>query len=175
MADDPRTETEHADTETGRAKVAELVKSAHICMFTTMTADGKHVSRPMGLQDVEFDGDLWFFTYDDSNKAGEIRGNASVNVSFADPKNTEWTSISGTAEVVHDKAKAKDLWSPILNAWFADGLETEGLCLIKVHADSAEYWDGPSSRVVSLFGMVRAAITKNPENYADFDNKEVEL
>ena len=41
----------------GTAKVAELVDAARICMLTTMTDDGQHVSRPMALQDVEFDGD----------------------------------------------------------------------------------------------------------------------
>jgi general stress protein 26 len=35
--------------------VAELVDRARISMFTTMTESGKHVSRPMALQDVEFD------------------------------------------------------------------------------------------------------------------------
>ena len=42
-------------------------------MLTTMTADGKHVSRPMGLQEAEFDGDLWFFAYDDSAKVRRSR------------------------------------------------------------------------------------------------------
>jgi general stress protein 26 len=35
--------------------VAELVDRARISMFTTMIESGKHVSRPMALQDVEFD------------------------------------------------------------------------------------------------------------------------
>jgi general stress protein 26 len=47
--------------ENGVAKVAELVERATICMLTTMTADGRHMTRPMALQEVEFDGDLWFF------------------------------------------------------------------------------------------------------------------
>jgi general stress protein 26 len=38
--------------------VAELVDRARIGMLTTMTESGKHVSRPMALQDVEFAGDL---------------------------------------------------------------------------------------------------------------------
>jgi general stress protein 26 len=35
-------------------------------MLTTVTESGKHVSRPMALQEVEFDRALWFFCYDDS-------------------------------------------------------------------------------------------------------------
>jgi general stress protein 26 len=77
--------------------VAELVDRARIGMLTTMTQSGKHVSRPMALQEVEFDGDLWFFCYDDSAKAAQIRSQPEVNVSFANDKQSEWTSLSGKA------------------------------------------------------------------------------
>jgi general stress protein 26 len=63
--------------------VAELVDRARIGMLTTMTESGKHVSRPMALQEVQFDGDLWFFCYDYSAKAVQIRSQPEVNVSFA--------------------------------------------------------------------------------------------
>ena len=163
------------DHQEGIAKVAELVKDARIAMLTTMTSDGKHLARPMALQEVEFDGDLWFFVEDDSDKVTEIQANPSVNVSFSNQKNTAWTSIAGTAEIVHDKAKAKDLWSPVLNAWFPDGLDSPNLALIKVHADSAEYWDGPGSRMVQLLGILRAAVTRNPDNMIGQENETVEL
>jgi general stress protein 26 len=156
------------------AKIADLVSDARIGMLTTMTSDGAHVSRPMGLQQVEFDGDLWFFAYDDSDKVAEISAEPSVNVSFSDTKASSWTSVSGTAEIIHDHAKAEELWNPMLQAWFADGLDTPGLTLIKVHADSAEYWDGPSSKVVRLLGMARAAITHDPDAFPG-ENETVTL
>ncbi len=164
-----------AEHEEGVAKVAELVKDARIAMLTTMTTDGKHLARPMALQEIEFDGDLWFFVEDDSDKVSEIQANPSVNVSFSNAKNTAWTSIAGTASIVHDKAKAKELWSPVLNAWFPDGLDTPNLGLIKVHADSAEYWDGPGNRMVQLLGILRAAVTRNPDNMIGQENDTVEL
>ena len=52
------TETPNED----RQRIADLVEQARLAMLTTMTADGKQVSRPMALQEVEFEGDLWFFT-----------------------------------------------------------------------------------------------------------------
>lgn len=158
----------------GAAKVAELVKDARICMMTTMTADGRHVSRPMGLQEAEFDGDLWFFTYADSDKARQVAEHDQVNVAFADTKQSAWTSVSGRAEVVHDRQKAEELWSPMLKAWFPDGLETPGLALIKVHADSAEYWESSSSKVVRLIGLARAAVTGDPDKFPA-TNETVEL
>ena len=147
-----------------RKHVAELVSNAKVAMLTTMTADGRHVSRPMGLQEAEFDGDLWFFAYEESAKVEQITANAEVNVSFSDGKNSSWTSIAGRAEIVHDRRRAEELYSPALKAWFPDGVDTEGLTLIRVEAGSAEYWEGPSSTVGFVFGTVRAAVTKDPEN-----------
>jgi general stress protein 26 len=156
------------------ATVAELVDRATICMFTTMTADGRHVSRPMAVQEVEFDGDLWFFAYADSAKVVEIASNPQVNVAFSNTKQSEWTSIAGTAEVVHDRTKAEQLWSKTLKTWFPDELETPGLVLIKVHADTAEYWDAPSSKVLRLLGAARATVTRDPDKFPA-ENEEVTL
>jgi general stress protein 26 len=155
-----------------RAKVTELVKDARICMFTTMTADGRHVSRPMALQDAEFDGDLWFFAYADSDKVRQLGMHPEVNVAFSTKQS--WVSVSGTAEQVSDRAKAEQLWNPLLKAWFPDGLDTPGVTLIKVHARSAEYWESAhSSRVVELLGYAKAAVTGRPPNPGE--NEEVRL
>ncbi|WP_432876981.1 pyridoxamine 5'-phosphate oxidase family protein [Kribbella sp. CA-245084] len=163
--------TEGKDSAT---TVAELVDRARICMLTTMTPDGQHVARPMAVQEVEFDGDLWFFAYAESDKVGEIGANPQVNVSFSNPKQSEWTSIAGTVEIVIDPAKAEELWSTPLKAWFPDGPKSPGMVLLKVHADTAEYWSGPSSKVVRLLGAARAAIARDPDEFPA-ENETVDL
>jgi general stress protein 26 len=162
------------EIQDGRAKVAELVDRAQSAMLTTMTADGDHVSRPMAVQETEFDGDLWFFAYDDSDKARQIALNPKVNVSISNDKKSEWTSIAGTAEIVHDRTKAEQLWSKPLETWFPDGLETSGLALIKVHAETAEYWDAANSKVKQLLGMRKAMKEDDPEQFPA-ENRTVEL
>jgi general stress protein 26 len=82
-----------------------------------------------------------------------------VNVSFANDKQSEWTSLSGKAEVVHDRQQAERLWAAPLKTWFPDGVDTEGLSLIRVHVDSAEHWESTSSKVRQLIGAARAAAT----------------
>jgi general stress protein 26 len=154
--------------------IADLVKDAKVAMLTTMSEDGRHVSRPMALQEVEFDGDLWFFAYDDSAKARQIAAHPEVNVSFSDTSAHSWTSLAGRAEIVHDRQKEEELWVKPLQAWFPDGLETPGLTLIKVTADTAEYWEGPSSTVAYIAQTVRAAVTRNPD-LDPIDNDTVQL
>ncbi len=70
-------------------QLAELIRGVDIAMFTTVSADGKLVSRPLGTQEVEFDGDLWFATAADSPKVAEIAADPRVNVTYASAsKNT---------------------------------------------------------------------------------------
>ena len=154
-------------------KLWDKIKDVRIAMMTTVEADDTLRSRPMYLQQPEFDGDLWFFTSDDSGKVQEIMHNKQVNLGFADPSDNLYVSISGTAQVLDDRAKEEDLWNPTLKAWFPDGLDDPHLTLICVSADKAEYWDAPNSKMVQLYGFVKAAVTG--ERADPGENEKVKL
>jgi len=140
-------------------KLGELIKSISIGMLTTIGDDGVLRSRPMATQQVEFDGDLWFLTSSESHKAGEIDKEHQVNVSYADPGENRYISVSGTARMIHDEKKIKQLWNPFYKAWFPKGLDDPSITLLRVQVDSAEYWDSPSSTIVHLVGFVKALAT----------------
>ena len=146
-------------------KLGELIEDIQFAMLTTVDEDGKLRSRPMATQRAEFDGELWFFTYEGSDLAAEIELHPQVNVAFSDPHPHDWRPLSGTAVRVDDRAKAKELWNPLLKAWFPDGLDTPGLMLIRVHGESAEYWEAAhSSKVITMLGYAKAAVTgKSPD------------
>ena len=145
-------------------KLRELIKGIRIAMLTTVDQDGSLRSRPMATQQTEFDGDLWFFTPHSSAKVGEVGREHQVNVSYADPDDQRYVSVSGTASVVRDRAKAEELWNPFLKAWFPKGLDDPDLALFKVEVQKAEYWDAPSSTMVYLVGLAKAAVTgKRPD------------
>jgi general stress protein 26 len=141
------------------AKVAELIKDINVAMMTTEAEDGLLHSRPMATQKTEFDGTLWFFTGLSTGKINEIAWNPEVNLSFAEPKDTRYVSASGTAEIVNDRAKMKELWSDIYKAWFPQGIDDPDLCLMKVEVTFAEYWDVPSGKMVQVFGFLKALAT----------------
>jgi general stress protein 26 len=152
-------------------KVRELVKDNRMAMLTTVDRDGALVSRPMAVQQVEFDGDLWFFADGAAPAVDQVRSNPTVNVSFS--CSSSWLSIAGQVEVVKDRAKMRELWNPVVEAWFPDGPETPGLVLLKVHADTAEYWDTPGGRVASVISFVKAKVTG--ERYDGGENEVVDL
>ena len=157
------------------AKVGQLIKGIPIAMLTTATADATLRSRPMAVQEMEFHGDLWFFCGADSAKVYEVRQEAHVNVSFADPSASRYVSLSGRATLVRDLQKAKELWNPTLKAWFPKGLDDPELALLKVTIDSAEFWDAPSGKMVQLVGMVKAAITGQPYKPGPGEHQKVNV
>ncbi len=145
--------------EDGIKKLSSLIKDIKICMLTTCDAAGDLHSRPMANQQVQFDGDLWFFTGKSTGKTGEIQHNARVNVSFANPSDNQYVSISGRAELTGNRAKAKELWNPLYKTWFPEGLDDPDLTLLKINVETAEYWDSPNGAVVHLLGIVKSLAT----------------
>jgi general stress protein 26 len=141
------------------AKLAELMKGIRFVMLTTVEEDGSLHSRPMTTQAIEFDGDLWFFTAIDSLKVTEVKKDREVNVSFSDPDKKTFISVSGTASLVRDRVKIRELWKPAYKVFFPKGLDDPELALLKVSVKSAEYWDSPSSAVGRLVSFAKAYVT----------------
>lgn len=154
-------------------KLAEMIQDIDFAMFTTLDRDGSLRSRPMSTQKTEFDGNLWFFTEASSAKADEVEDNQHVNLSYADQDSNRYVSVSGQATLVRDKAKAKELWNPVLKAWFPQGLDDPNLALLRVTVNKAEYWDAPSSKVVQLVGFVKAVATG--QTYEPGENEKLTL
>ncbi len=67
----------------------------------------------------------------------------------------------------------KELWSPILKAWFPDGLDQPDLSMIKVEIEQAEYWETTSGKLVQLFGFVKALATGESADWGE--NKKIAL
>ncbi|MGM0900321.1 MAG: pyridoxamine 5'-phosphate oxidase family protein [Bacillota bacterium] len=115
----------------------ELIKDIDTAMLTTATKEGL-VSRPMKTQEVEFDGDLWFFTKKETNKYDEILHNQDVNVAYA---GKSYVSVRGRAEIVEDLGKKKELWSKIYEQIMQTSYDDPNVILIKVKVEAAEYWE----------------------------------
>ncbi len=115
----------------------ELIKDIDIAMLTTATDEGL-VSRPMKTQEVEFDGDLWFFTKKETAKYEEILNDQDVNVAYA---GKSYVSVRGKAEIVEDLNKKKELWSKAYEKIMQTTYDDPDVVLIKVKAEAAEYWE----------------------------------
>jgi general stress protein 26 len=110
----------------------------------------------------DFFGELFFFTRASAAKTSEAEHNSQVNVSYADANDQNYVSLSGTAEIVHDRALIEAHWSEAMRTWFPHGKTDPEIAILKVTVDQAEYWDAPSSTMVYFYGYAKAALTGTP-------------
>ena len=152
-------------------RIGELISKANVAFVTTSESDGRLLSRPLAVLDRTFDGDLYFFTVDPSPKTGQVAEDSHVNVSLQ--ADDSYLSIAGTASVTHDQKLIDELWNPHAEAWFEKGREDPGVALLKVHADSAEYWTLDSPKPVALLKYAKAIVSGDQPDVAS--NKSVDL
>ena len=152
--------TEITGTE-ALARVKELVEDIDFTMLTTEDDDGHLVSRPMSTREMDAAGDIWFFTSEDTEKVDEARTHRDVGLSYCDAKGMRYVSVAGTASIVHDKGKMAELYSPSLDVWFEDGLETPGIVLLKVTPKVTEFWEPSKGKIAMAAGMLKALVSKD--------------
>jgi general stress protein 26 len=140
-------------------KLKTLVKHNNICMFITFLTEIPMQARPMSAQEVDNEGNLWFLSSKSSNKNFEIGEDARVQFFFANTGNSEYLSIYGHAEVLRDREKIEQIWSPIVKAWFQEGKDDPDLSVIKVTPEDINYWDTKNSKMVSLFKIMTSVVS----------------
>lgn len=151
------------DQKRAQQQLWEKIKDVKFGMLTTIDERSDVLrSRPMTTQQEEFDGTLWFFTSEATAKDAEIRQHQKVNISYAKPDDQLFISVSGDAQIIDDREKARELWSPLYKAWFPQGLDDPDLRLIRVDVTAAEYWDSSSSKMVQLYAFAKSMVTGKP-------------
>jgi general stress protein 26 len=140
--------------------VKKLVKEINICLFCTSlkTDDGSTV-RPMAAQDVDDEGNLWFFSDKHSDKNKEIEKDSHVQLFFSDPNKSAYLVLNGEAEIMIDYDKVEALWSPLVKTWFKEGKDDPNISIVKVNSKSAYYWDTEGNKMINFFKMIASVAT----------------
>ena len=120
--------------------IRRILRDVRVAMLTTEGLNGEMHSRPMITQNVDFDGSVWFFTRYDSSKVNEILHRPQVNVSYLGAQG--YVSLAGTAHIVTDVQQKRELWHEALRVWLQEGPGSPDVVLIRVVAESGQYWEG---------------------------------
>ncbi|MCY0094483.1 pyridoxamine 5'-phosphate oxidase family protein [Hoeflea ulvae] len=141
-------------TKIDQDHVWEMMDGIRIAMFITW--DGSRQSaRPMAAMPRQDEHAIYFFTGANAEKDDQIEEFPIVTLAFVDQSKNDYVSITGVAKLSNDRAKIKDLWSPMMKSWW-DSPEDPDLRLIKFTPEDAQAWDGPHD-MVSTIKMVAAA------------------
>ena len=136
--------------------LSKKMRGIDFVMFSTQTDSGDIAARPMSNNgDVEYDGDSFFFAFDQSRTVSDITRDPKVGLSLQGSKGLLGTpplfvAIEGEAELIRDKAKFKAHWTSDIERWAEQGADTPGLVLIKVHANRIHYWDGEDEGEITV-------------------------
>lgn len=139
-------------------KIWNMIREIKIAMLTTAAGDGLR-SRPMATQELEFDGDLWFLSKQQSGTVEEITQGSNVGLIYVDSNAHSYVALSGRAELIQDRARIYELWKPMHAAWFPQGKDDPEIVAIKVTVDEAEYWDAHDNALVRTYHLLKAALT----------------
>jgi general stress protein 26 len=152
-------ELKNLSKEEGISKLRELATDAKVCHFVTALNERPLNSRPMTIQEVDDEGNFWFLSKETSHKTHEIHDDPEVQLFFSNTSSSEYLSVFGHAEVIKDRRKIEELWSPIAKAWFNEGKDDPEISIIRVHVADAYYWDTRHNKMVQLIKIATGALT----------------
>lgn len=141
------------------ADISEAMRDIDFCMLVSRAADGSIGGRPMSNnREVEYRGTSRFFTCDDARMVEDIERDPAVGLTYQGKagllgmvgKPGLFIHVEGEAQVVRDKARFAEHWTPGLDRWFKQGIDTPGLRLLEVAARRIHYWDGEDEGEVAL-------------------------
>lgn len=147
-------------TTDGAQALDDLLDAPVIVMLMTMIGD-EHSSRPLTCVAVHEEC-LDFLVDQETEWAQAIAaGTARVHVTVADERHNTYVSLNGPATLSTDRDEIDRLWNPAAGSFFS-GPDDPGLAVLHVEAANGEYWDGPSGRLGTAIGLLRARMTGNP-------------
>ena len=124
--------------------IAETMKDIDFVMLQTKTDGGQIAARPMSNnRDVEYDGDSWFFLFEESRTFQDVERDPKVGISLQTNKGLlgkppTFIAIEGQAQIIRDKAAFAEHWTDDMERYAKDGIDTPGLAMIKVHKSLRE-------------------------------------
>lgn len=148
-------------------KFYALVEDIEIAMMTTRRPDGHLCSRAMANQKQAPGADLWFVTRDETEKLRDIEFDPHVNLSYYKNSSREWISVSGIAEISHDRRKISELYASDWRMWFPDEgdprhgtPEDPRMVLIGVQIHAAEFLEVDKPKPVVVYELVKGWLTR---------------
>ncbi|GGR07923.1 pyridoxamine 5'-phosphate oxidase family protein [Deinococcus ruber] len=132
------------------SELSKKMQKIDIAMLSTHTDHGNIGGRPMSNNgEVEYDGTSYYFTWDESRTVKDIEKDNKVSLAFQGEK-AFLVAVEGKAKLVRDRKAMEKHWTPDLDRWFKDGLDTPGVVMIQVDATRIHYWDGEDDGEVKL-------------------------
>jgi general stress protein 26 len=154
--------THHQDlsNEAAIKKLRELVDKTKTCFFDTgHPSEQSNGVRPMSVQEIDEQGNLWFLSASDSHKNQEIQIDHQVKLFFQGSAHDDFMYLTGKAEIIEDRNKIEELWEPVMKTWFTEGKNDPRITVIKFVPEEGYYWDTKHGKAIAFLKMLTGAAT----------------
>lgn len=150
--------SQHSDQD----RVWNLMEKIGLCMLVTHDGAGDELrARPMSAHVARDEEAIFFLADARDRKDDEIEINQNICLTFADASGQAYVSVTGTANLLEDRAKIGELWSTAARAWW-DSEDDPNMRVLRVMPSMAEFWDSPGALVTSVKMAAAALIGQRP-------------
>jgi general stress protein 26 len=158
-------------------RLRELTTEQRTVMLTTQSRSGATGTagldaRPLTVLDTDDQGSIWFLVSRSSDWVAALAADTPAVVTGADDDDGSWFSVSGSVFIVDDRARITELWNPAAGAWF-EGADDPDLVALRVQAAELSWWDSPSSGLVRLFKIAKAALGGDADDVGDHATESI--
>jgi general stress protein 26 len=153
-------------TQDPLSRVWDIIEKAAVGMLTTRFTGGLR-ARPLEARTDRYTGIIWFVIDSRGTKDDEINAENNIGLVFIDEDSCAYLSITGSASVICDPAKAREIWKKTDDVWWPDGPNDPNVRVLRVEPITAELWDGPASATVTAFEFAKARMTGEKPNLGE--------
>jgi general stress protein 26 len=143
-------------------KIRDLIGDIEVAMLSTVRRDGVVRSRPMGTVLDADEASIWLFISANGDIAHDIQHTPQLGLTFADPERDRYVSVSGTAELLYDRADITRRWRDEFSKWFPGGPDDPVLVLLRMRVAEVEYWDDSAKLMRDFFDTIGAPYSGLP-------------
>ncbi|MCX2745484.1 pyridoxamine 5'-phosphate oxidase family protein [Mangrovivirga sp. M17] len=155
-----------------KQKIWNLIKDIKVGMLVTQEDNGSERlrARPMSLVQDAYDGTLYFYTPKSDAKVYEIKNDRDVCITFSDPENQVYVSLTGKAKLTQDKELIDKYWNAWASAWFKEGKDDPEVAMLEVKINKGEHWVTDENKILQLYEVAKANIKE--ESVPDMGENE---
>jgi general stress protein 26 len=140
-------------------KIRKIALSARVGFLGTVETGQPPRFEPMAVQDVDDQGVVWFISGRSSEKNQRIARDPRVHLLVANPGDSQYLSLTGTATISDNRALREKYWNAFAKTWFPGGVDDPELTVIALTIEDGHYWDTVHGKAYSWMMMAVGAVT----------------
>lgn len=103
-------------------------------------------------------GQVWFISKTDTELVRGLQSPRTAQFVLVAQSPRLYASMRGTVAQVHDRARLEELWSPVVAAWFEQGIDDPTIALLRLNIDEAAIWTADDGALSFGWEILKANI-----------------